>query len=338
MTQPLVGANYDRVVRLLKSRRDAGYAPSSLADGRKLALIVEGGGMRGVLSAGSLFAIDQMGFRNCFDEIYATSAGAVNAAYFLSGQGPLGITVYFDDICCRRFVNPLRLSKIVDVDYVYDIIVRERKRLDEDAIRRAAAPLYLSVTDVHRGENILIDVRRAPDPVSLVLKASSALPVLYNRVVHLQGGSFVDGGVSNSLPIQDAIAANCTDVLVLATKLGAHVSKGPSVLHQALIFTMMGWRYPAVLNAHRRSFALSNKHRRLASGQDIVAGVNVATLCPEPIELTVGKATISRPKLLKASRSMAQRAVRVFGGDAKSMDAAFDRFTGIGALQAEVAS
>jgi predicted patatin/cPLA2 family phospholipase len=337
VTQLLVGCNYDQVVRLLRSRRDSGYAPASLADGRKLALIVEGGGMRGVLSAGSLFAIDQMGFRGCFDEIYATSAGAVNAAYFLSGQGALGITVYFDDICCRRFVNPLRLSKIVDVDYVYDCIVRERKRLDEDAIRRAATPLFFSVTDVARGVNVLIDARRAPDPISLVLKASSALPVLYNRVVRLQCGSYVDGGISNSLPVQDAIDAGCTDILVLATKLREHVHGSPSLLHRALMFAMMGWRHPAVMQAHRCSFEVSNKHRRLAAGKDSVIGVNIATLCPETEELVIGKATISRPKLLKAARSMAHRAIRVFGGDVKTTDAAFDQFTGIGSLEAQIA-
>lgn len=283
--------------------------------------------MRGVLSAGSLFAIDAMGFRGCFDEIYATSAGAVNAAYFLSGQGALGITVYFDDICCRRFVNPLRLSKIVDVDYVYDFVIRERKPLDEDAIRRSATPLFLSVTDVVRGRNVLIDARLVLDPIALLLKASSALPVLYNRVVHLQSGAYVDGGVSNSLPIQDAIDAGCTDILVLATKLREHVSSSPSLVHRALIYAMMGWRHPALMEAHENSFPLTNRHRRLATGQDTVHGVNIATICPEPVELVVGKATISRAKLLSAALSMARRATRIFGGDAAQIDAAFARFT-----------
>ena len=49
----------------------------------------------GVISAGSLLALDLLGFRETFDEIYAASAGGVNAAY-LSGQGQLGMTVYFD--------------------------------------------------------------------------------------------------------------------------------------------------------------------------------------------------------------------------------------------------
>ena len=60
--------------------------------------------MRGVLSAGSLLGVDLLEFRDYFDAVYAVSAGSVNAAYFLSGQGIEGITVYFDDISSRRFI------------------------------------------------------------------------------------------------------------------------------------------------------------------------------------------------------------------------------------------
>ena len=82
----LCGNNPQAVIELLNERRD--NKNSSNNSNRKLGLIVEGGGMRGVLSAGSLLAVDLLGYINCFDEIYATSAGGVNAAFFLSGQDP----------------------------------------------------------------------------------------------------------------------------------------------------------------------------------------------------------------------------------------------------------
>src|SRR5690348_395584 len=115
----LLGTCPAAVVDLLKAR--SGQPPGR--DARKLGLIVEGGGMRGVLSAGALLALHLLGFRNCFDEVYAASAGGVNAAYFLSGQGTLGISIYFDDISNRRFINPLRFWKMLDVEYVYDHVV-----------------------------------------------------------------------------------------------------------------------------------------------------------------------------------------------------------------------
>jgi len=111
----LAGTRPEQVIDLILERASLGWNRSDSS--RKLALVIEGGGMRGVISAGSLLALDLLGFRELFDEIYATSAGGVNAAYFLSGQGKLGMTVYFDDIANRRFINPWRLFKIVDVDY-----------------------------------------------------------------------------------------------------------------------------------------------------------------------------------------------------------------------------
>ncbi len=101
----IVGSHPERVIDLLQSRLSK-RAEIQRTDGRKLGLVVEGGGMRGTLSAASLLAVDLMGYRGCFDAVYAVSAGSVNAAYFLSGQGVEGITVYFDNISNRRFINP----------------------------------------------------------------------------------------------------------------------------------------------------------------------------------------------------------------------------------------
>src|SRR5207244_13520104 len=81
----LAGTHRRRVIDLILERAAAaGRNPPDPS--RKLGLVIEGGGMRGVISAGSLLALDLLGFREIFDEIYAASAGGVNAAYFLSGQ------------------------------------------------------------------------------------------------------------------------------------------------------------------------------------------------------------------------------------------------------------
>ena len=281
--------------------------------------------MRGVLSAGSLLAMDLMGFRSCFDEVYATSAGGVNAAYFLSGQGILGITVYFDSISNRRFINPWRVLKMVDVDFVYDDIVTHVKPLDEAAVRRSPTKFLLSMTDAHSGRSVLFDVRATPEPIPRMLKASSALPVLYNKVVSLTGGEYVDGGVSDAMPVRQAIKAGCTDILVLATKLSRHTSQ-PSLFHEAMIRVRMGRRYPNLVHAHQESFATANDNRCLAVGASSVPGVNVAAICPEPTELLVGKTTLDRAKLIAGAHSMARRTYRVFGGDLAQLDRLFAAF------------
>ncbi len=152
----LFGKNPQIVIDIMKQRKLGKIAGGN----RKLGLIIEGGGMRGVLSAGSLLAIDLMGFRDVFDQVYATSAGGVNAAYFLSGQGKLGISVYFEDINNSKFINLCRIFKIVDIDYAYDDVVTKIKPLDQSAIYNCKTDFLLSATDCVMGKSTLFDVKK----------------------------------------------------------------------------------------------------------------------------------------------------------------------------------
>lgn len=48
--------------------------------------------------------------RECFDAVYGSSAGAINATYFLSGQRE-GVRIYYEDIANKQFVD---LSRLLD--------------------------------------------------------------------------------------------------------------------------------------------------------------------------------------------------------------------------------
>ena len=279
--------------------------------------------MRGVISAGSLLALDLLGFREVFDEIYATSAGGVNAAYFLSGQGKLGMTVYFDDIANRRFINPWRVFKIVDVDYAYDRVVSLHKRLDDAAIRASRVRFLLSVTDARSGLNELLDVRARPEPIPLLLKASSALPVLYNRRITLDGREYVDGGVSDCLPIARAIENGCTDILVLASSRCDSPEAPPSIWEQSLFYLMTGRRYPALMRAFGSMHEVLNRGRRLAMGDEAVDGVNVALIAPCEGDATVGSTAIKRARLVQGAHQMATRTFELFAGERAVLEELF---------------
>jgi predicted patatin/cPLA2 family phospholipase len=321
----LAGTRPERVVDLILERASL-TGPDRSAPSRKLALVIEGGGMRGVISAGSLLALDLLGFREVFDEIYAASAGGVNAAYFLSGQGKLGMTVYFDDIANRRFINPWRVFKIVDVDYAYDRVVSLHKPLDDAAIRASRVRFLLSVTDAQSGRNELLDVRARSEPVPLLLKASSALPVLYNRRIVLDGREYVDGGVSDSLPVARAIENGCTDVLVLASSRCDSPDARPSLWEQSLFYMMMGRRYPALMRAFASMHEALNRGRRLATGEDAVDGVNIALIAPCEGDSTVASTAIERARLVQGAHQMATRTFELFAGERAVLDALFETY------------
>jgi len=321
----LAGTRPERVVDLILERASL-TGPDRSAPSRKLALVIEGGGMRGVISAGSLLALDLLGFREVFDEIYAASAGGVNAAYFLSGQGKLGMTVYFDDIANRRFINPWRVFKIVDVDYAYDRVVSLHKPLDDAAIRASRVRFLLSVTDAQSGRNELLDVRARSEPVPLLLKASSALPVLYNRRIVLDGREYVDGGVSDSLPVARAIENGCTDVLVLASSRCDSPDARPSLWEQSLFYMMMGRRYPALMRAFASMHEALNRGRRLATGEDAVDGVNIALIAPCEGDSTIASTAIERARLVRGAHQMATRTFELFAGERAVLDALFETY------------
>lgn len=74
-------------------------------------LVVQGGGMRGIYSAGALHTLDKLGYKDRFQNIWATSSGAINSAYFAAGQIEQNFDVYVRYLANRRFINPLRTKK-----------------------------------------------------------------------------------------------------------------------------------------------------------------------------------------------------------------------------------
>src|SRR6476620_3724661 len=126
------------MIELLKARAARGSrAPHH--DGAVIALAIEGGAMRGVVSAGMVAALETLGLTNAFDAVYGSSAGAINGAYFLAGQARLGTRIYFEDINNARFIDLRRAlagRPIVDLGYLLDEVAVRRKPLDTAAVLR----------------------------------------------------------------------------------------------------------------------------------------------------------------------------------------------------------
>uniref|UniRef100_A0A7S1U1R9 PNPLA domain-containing protein n=1 Tax=Phaeomonas parva TaxID=124430 RepID=A0A7S1U1R9_9STRA len=107
---PLDDLRAHPVARAIRERARSGYAAGSLADGRKIGLAVEGGGMRGAYVAGASTCLVHLGLTESVDEIYGSSAGSVVGAYFLSRQAEAW-RVYTDVITDPkdRFIDLRRL-------------------------------------------------------------------------------------------------------------------------------------------------------------------------------------------------------------------------------------
>lgn len=84
-------------VKALYDRKESVSQPGNRVDGKKIGLAIEGGGMRGCVSAGMVTAVWYLGLKDSVDIVYGSSAGSLVGAYFISGQLPyFGPEIYYD--------------------------------------------------------------------------------------------------------------------------------------------------------------------------------------------------------------------------------------------------
>jgi predicted patatin/cPLA2 family phospholipase len=222
--RPSVAVNEDQrghpVVEILRRRRREGSRPGDRRDGRRVALVIEGGGMRGVVSAGMTSAIEQLGLRDAFDEVHGSSAGAFNAAFLLAGQAAYLTALYHRGFGDSRFVSfrrPLRRRPALDMDYVINDVWTRQRPLRFDAVLASGIELHCTATDADEARIVDLTDLRSAEEIRCALRASGRLPWLAGPPVHFRGRRLLDATLAEAIPIHVAFAT-ATDVLVLQTR------------------------------------------------------------------------------------------------------------------------
>jgi predicted patatin/cPLA2 family phospholipase len=209
------------VVRAILRRRDEGSKPGRRTDGRRIALAIEGGGMRGVVSAGMTAAIEQLGLRDAFDEVHGASAGAFNGAFLLAGQAAYLTALYphgFGDPAFVDFRAALRGRRpIFDMDYVIGEVWRHQRPLRIDAILDSGIELHCTATDVDSAA--IVDLAELGDgeDIRCAMRASGRLPWLAGPPVSFRGRRWLDATLAEAIPVH-AAQMTATDLLVLQTR------------------------------------------------------------------------------------------------------------------------
>ena len=210
-----------RVVQTLLSRREEGSRPGARSDGRRVALVIEGGGMRGVVSAGMTAAIEQLGLRDAFDEVHGASAGAFNAAFLLAGQAAYLTTLYQHGFGDPRFVSvrrALRGGPAFDMDHVINHVWMSERPLRFDAVLSGGIELHCTATDADRAKIVDLTGLRDPEEIRCAMRASARLPWLAGGPVSFRDMRLLDATLAEAIPVHVACSSGATDVLVLMTR------------------------------------------------------------------------------------------------------------------------
>jgi predicted acylesterase/phospholipase RssA len=225
------------VLEILRERRRVNSLPGQrpVGDEAKLGLAIEGGGMRGVVSAAMLQVIEECGLTDCFDAVYGCSSGAINAAYFLAGATWYPVSIYFHDLSTRQFVDFSRVVKggnILNLEYAFEEILGARKPLAYKRVLASQIPLKVAVTDVDAIATRLISGFSDPADLKAALIASCWLPIGVRGTAEFRGRRAVDGGVLTALPFRLALEDGCSHVLSLSTRPMGPPGRGLSPMHR----------------------------------------------------------------------------------------------------------
>src|SRR4051794_2269558 len=208
------------VAELLRERLESGSTPGERQDPHRLALVLEGGGMRGVVSAGMTAALERLGLTGCFDLVVGSSAGAINGAALLAGVACEGAATYCGPLASRSFVNPARVlvgRPVIDVNYILNYASSGLDAGRHDRVLSSPIALHCVAVNIETARPVDLCGMRTKQELWDALLASSRMPWAGGAPVEIDGCRYVDGGLGSAIPVDEALAAGATHVLALQT-------------------------------------------------------------------------------------------------------------------------
>lgn len=226
---------------------------------KKSALILEGGGVRGIFSAGVLDTFIDNNIT--FDAVVGVSAGALFGVNLLSGQKGRALRYnkkYNKDRRYMGIIPLIREGNIVNTDYAYRRVPYELDPFDNEAYKNSKTKMYAVTTEVETGEPAYLQITDVYEQMD-TLRASGSLPIV-SKPVMIDGRAYLDGGISDSIPYEWALDQGYDRVVVVLTR-DINYRKKPSSKLMADIFLK---KYPNIReDMLRRHENYNNKVERL---------------------------------------------------------------------------
>lgn len=201
----------------------------------KTGLVLEGGGMRGSYTAGVLDYFTEKSLE--FSSVYGVSAGALMGASFVCGQKERGfrtLTGYIGNKDYSGLHHYIKTGDFYNIDFAYNKIPNELDPADYDAFSSSPMNFYSVISNIKTGKAEyyhITDLKKEMDR----LRASASLPLLSNPVV-LNGQKYLDGGISDSIPLERSIHDGNEKHVVILTQHRGFVKKPSSNKHLTRFF------------------------------------------------------------------------------------------------------
>lgn len=167
----------------------------------KTGLVIEGGGVRGIYAAGVLDAFMEQGLT--FDGVIGVSAGAIHGCSYLSNQKGRSLRYYMkycNDPRFMSFRSWMKTGDIVGAEFCYHELPDRLDIYDHEAFLKNKTPFYVTCSNVETGKAEYIQLTDMKTQIDY-LRASASLPY-FSRIVELDGKKYLDGGITDSIPVE----------------------------------------------------------------------------------------------------------------------------------------
>lgn len=168
----------------------------------KKGLILEGGAMRGMFTAGVIDVMMEAGIE--YDGIAGVSAGAAFGCNYKSKQ--IGRAVRYNMKYCndKRYsgiVSLIKTGNIYSTDFAYGEVPLKYDVFDFEAFQSNPMEFYVVCTDIETGKAVYHNYKGKEDHGFDWIRASASMPMV-SQIVEIDGQKFLDGGVSDSVPVR----------------------------------------------------------------------------------------------------------------------------------------
>ena len=183
----------------------------------KVGLVLEGGAMRGMYTAGVLDTLLDNNIK--VDGIIGVSAGVLFGVNYLSNQR--GRVIRYN----KRFINDKRYmgfwsllttGNIINKEFSFYEVPQKLDVFDNETFMKSKTDFWATITNMETGEPEYVKLNDLFAEME-VLRATSAMPYV-SKIVELKTGKYLDGGISDSIPVEKCKELGYDKIIVVLTR------------------------------------------------------------------------------------------------------------------------
>lgn len=224
---------------------------------KKVGMVLEGGSMRGIFTAGVLDTLLENNIE--IDGIISVSAGALFGVNYFSKQKGRAIRYNRKYLGDRRYISKSSLlltGNMVNKDFTFYKLTKELDPLDNETFMKSNKDFYVTATNIETGQPEYLKINNVYEQLE-EFRASSAVPFA-SEIIEINGKKYLDGGISDSIPIEKCLSLGYEKTIVVLTQPQGF-QKPPLSNKTIKMVNLKYHKYPKLIESMKNRYIKYNK-------------------------------------------------------------------------------